>query len=109
MLGPLAFNGGPTRTHALRAGSPAIDAVTAQHGRVGAQMVEQAAQTILDQRQPMVHARHAAPLADRLIQLVGGCAGAKGIAVTGAESLDAGIVEQGFAGGQQGKAVNRAQ
>jgi len=26
MLGPLAFNGGTTRTHALRAGSPAIDA-----------------------------------------------------------------------------------
>jgi predicted outer membrane repeat protein len=25
MLGPLAFNGGPTRTHALLAGSPAID------------------------------------------------------------------------------------
>lgn len=24
-LGPLANNGGPTRTHALRAGSPAID------------------------------------------------------------------------------------
>jgi hypothetical protein len=24
-LGPLAFNGGPTRTHALLAGSPAID------------------------------------------------------------------------------------
>ena len=26
MLGPLAANGGPTRTHALLAGSPAIDA-----------------------------------------------------------------------------------
>jgi hypothetical protein len=26
LLGPLAFNGGPTRTHALRSGSPAIDA-----------------------------------------------------------------------------------
>src|SRR5690606_708942 len=25
MLGPLAFNGGPTQTHALLAGSPAID------------------------------------------------------------------------------------
>lgn len=26
LLGPLAFNGGPTRTHALLAGSPAVDA-----------------------------------------------------------------------------------
>jgi hypothetical protein len=28
LLAPLADNGGPTRTHALRAGSPAIDAGT---------------------------------------------------------------------------------
>jgi len=27
LLGPLAYNGGPTRTHALLAGSPALDAV----------------------------------------------------------------------------------
>jgi hypothetical protein len=26
MLGPMKYNGGPTRTHALEAGSPAIDA-----------------------------------------------------------------------------------
>ena len=29
LLGPLAFNGGPTKTHALLAGSPAIDAAAA--------------------------------------------------------------------------------
>ena len=32
MLGPLRDNGGPTRTHALIPGSPAIDAVPAAHG-----------------------------------------------------------------------------
>ena len=30
-LGPLADNGGPTRTYALLAGSPAIDAASADH------------------------------------------------------------------------------
>jgi hypothetical protein len=29
LLGPLALNGGPTRTHALEAGSPALDAASA--------------------------------------------------------------------------------
>lgn len=47
-LGPLADNGGPTRTHALQAGSPAIDAVQAA-GVPGAAASEPCGVTV-DQR-----------------------------------------------------------
>lgn len=42
-LGPLADNGGPTRTHALRAGSPAIDAWSVLRGptRAGCPAIDQ--------------------------------------------------------------------
>ena len=64
-------------------------------------MIEQRDQPVLEQRQPMLHARQPPPVADRLIQRIGSGIGAELLTVTGAEALDAVLVEQGFAGGQQ--------
>ena len=64
-------------------------------------MVEQGCQPLLEQRQPMVHARLPPPFADRLIQRVAGRLRAEDFAVARPEALDRRLVEQGFGGGEQ--------
>ena len=59
-----------------------------QHQIVCAQMIEQSGETLLEQRQPMLHPRQPPPVADRLIERVGGSIGAEQIAIAAAEALD---------------------
>ena len=82
------------------------DAIVAHDHRTVAEMVEQRRELVLEQREPMLHARHAPPLRNRLIERVAGRGRAKGLAVAGAEALDRFLVEQRFGGGEQGEAVD---
>ena len=49
----------------------------------------------------MFHAGKAPPVADRLIQRIGGGGGAESLAVARAEAFDGVLVQQSLAGGQQ--------
>ena len=73
----------------------------AQHDIGIIQMLEQRHQPLLDHRQPVFHAGEPAPVADRLIERIGGGIGAERLAIGAAEALDAVGVEQHFGGGQQ--------
>ncbi len=64
-------------------------------------MVEQRRQPLLEQRQPMVHARLSPPLTDRLIQRIAGRLRPEQVAIGRAKALDRVLVEQGFGGGEQ--------
>ncbi len=86
----------------------AIDAAIAQDDVAGRQMIEQGLQPLLEQRQPMLHARQAPPIAHRLIERVAGRIGAKLLAVAGTEPLDALLVEQGLARRHQRKGFGGA-
>ncbi len=79
--------------------------VAHEHGLVG-QMIEQRFEPILEQGQPMFHAREAAAVADRLIERIAGGSGAELLAIARAEALDRFLVEQGFGGGEQDEAVD---
>jgi hypothetical protein len=65
------------------------------------EVIEQRGQPLLEQRQPVFHARQPPPVADRLVERVLRGIGAEHFAVAGAEALDAVLVEQRLAGGQQ--------
>ena len=85
------------------------DAIVAHHHCAVAQMVEQRRQLFLEQRQPMLHARHAPPFGHRLIERVARRRRAEGLAVAGAESLDRLLVEQSLGGGEEGEAIDPAR
>ena len=72
---------------------------------VFAEVVEQRDQPVLEQRQPVLHPGEPAPLADRFVKRVLRGIGPEHLAVPAAEPLDAVLVEQGLAGGQQQMAV----
>ena len=73
-----------------------------------AEMVEQGRQLLLEQRQPMLHARQPPPVADRLVERIAGGVGAELLAIAGAEALDRLLVEQGLAGRHQGEGLGLA-
>ena len=66
-----------------------------------AEMVEQGRQPILEQGQPVFHAREPTPFADRFVKRVLRGVGAEHFAVAGAEAFDAVFVQQSLAGGQE--------
>ena len=72
------------------------------------QMIEQRDQPLLEQGQPMVDAGDAAAFGHGLIERIAGGGGAEQFAIGGTEAFDAGFVEQGFGGGQQGEALDPA-
>ncbi len=72
-----------------------------QHQVVAAEVVEQGAQPLLEQRQPVLHPRQPPPVAHRLIERIAGGIGAEQLAVAAAETLDAVLVEQRLAGREQ--------
>ena len=76
-------------------------AVVDQHQVSGRDVVEQGDEAVLQQGQPMFHAGKAPPVADRLIQRIGGGGGAESLAVARAEAFDGVLVQQSLAGGQQ--------
>lgn len=65
------------------------------------QVVEQRDQTVLEQREPVLHAGEATAVGDSLIERIAGGVGAEQFAVAAAEALDAVVVKQGFARRQQ--------
>ena len=60
-------------------------------------MIEQRFQPLFQQRQPMLHSCQSPPVADRLVERIGGGGGTEQLAVAGAEALDRLFVEQGLA------------
>ena len=64
-------------------------------------MIEQGRQPILEQRQPVFHTRKPPPFADRFVKRVLRGIGAEQLAIAGAEALDAVLVQQRLAGGQE--------
>ena len=66
-----------------------------------AEMVEQGLQTVLEQRQPMLHARHPAPFRYRLVERILRRGRAEFLAIAGTEALDAVGVEQRLGRGHQ--------
>ncbi len=80
----------------------------AQHQRVAGQVIEQGLQPLLEQRQPMLHARQPSPVADRLVERIARRSGAEALAVARAEAADAVLVEQRLARGEQGEALDAA-
>ena len=75
---------------------------------VGGQMVEQRRQFVFEQRQPMLHAGKATPIADRLVQWIAGRGRTELVAIARAEALDRFLVEQRLGRGQQREAVDPA-
>ena len=65
------------------------------------QMVEQGRQLFFEQREPMLHSRQPASVADCLIQRIAGCRCAELFAVSAAETLDAVFIKQCLAGREQ--------
>ena len=73
-----------------------------------AEIVEQRRQPLLEQGQPVFHPGQPPAFADRLVKRVLGGGGAEAFAVAQAEPLDAVLVEQRLACGQQEMAVERS-
>jgi hypothetical protein len=71
------------------------------HEVAGGEVVEQGDHALFEQGQPVLHARKAAPFADRLIERIARGIGAEPLAIAAAEALDRGFVEQGLAGREQ--------
>ena len=71
------------------------------HQIVLAEMIEQRGKLILEQREPVLHARQTAPFADRFVQRVLRGIGAEHLSIAAAEALDAVVIEQCFACGKQ--------
>ena len=72
------------------------------------QMIKQRDHAVFEQRQPMLHTRQPAPVADCLIERIAGGIGSEQLAIARAEALDALVIEQGFAGWQQEVLLARA-
>ena len=66
-------------------------------------MVEQGLEPLLEQRQPMLHARHSAAFGQRLVQRILGRGRAELLAIARAEALDAVLVEQRLGRRHQGE------
>ena len=71
------------------------------HKVIRAQMIEQRAQPVFKQRQPVLHPGQPTPIADRLIERIAGGICAELLAIAGAEAFDRIFIQQGLAGGQQ--------
>ena len=86
----------------------AVGAGIAKNDVIVAEVVEQRAELLLEQRQPMLHPGEATAVRDRLVERIAGGIGAERLAIAGAEPLDAVLVEQSFGGGHQGEGLGRA-
>ena len=78
--------------------------VADDHGVI-AEVIPERRELFLEQRQPMLHARQPPAFADRLIQRIAGRGRAEFLAIAGAETLDAVVVEQRLGRGEQHEAV----
>ena len=74
---------------------------------ITAEMVEQRCQLFLEQRQPVFHPREATTFAHCLIERILRGVGAEHLTVSAAETLDAFLVDQCLAGGQEQMRIER--
>lgn len=86
----------------------ACDGAVEDHHVLGREVIEEGDEAILEKREPVLHARQAAPVADRLVERVGGGVRAEEFAVAGAEALDAGLVDQRLARRHEEVLLDRA-